>query len=325
MKTPFNPLRSWPNLSATLVVVFALGISRLLTNASPDVFGVFVGSTPCLEPVRQLLQIHSGSEPEPELMEWKLTFYQEPKTMTPSRYELRCEYGLTAPGKPGLAKGLKTLELKGTWTSSKGTKSNPNATVYELHGAVNFLEVDSNVLHVLNTDRSLMLGTGGWSYTLNRAEQAEKAVDVRLLRSAPEMSYQISPLATGPTVFGIFEGRTPCHGIARQLNITSHVASTKVKWRVTLYQDPGTQNPTTYKVEGSLFRQTSREGNWTMTRGTEKDPEALVYRLASAKDEPALLLLKGDDNVLFFLDQKRKPLVGHQEFSYTLNRRSGPR
>jgi hypothetical protein len=36
--------------------------------------------------------------------------------------------------------------------------------------------------------------------------------------------------------------------------------------------------------------------------------------------EPALLLLKADDNILFLLDQNREPMVGHAEFSYTLNR-----
>ena len=30
--------------------------------------------------------------------------------------------------------------------------------------------------------------------------------------------------------------------------------------------------------------------------------------------------MKGGDNVLFFLDQNRTPLIGHAEFSYTLNR-----
>jgi len=36
--------------------------------------------------------------------------------------------------------------------------------------------------------------------------------------------------------------------------------------------------------------------------------------------EAALLLLKADDNILFFLNQNREPMVGHADFSYTLNR-----
>jgi len=45
-----------------------------------------------------------------------------------------------------------------------------------------------------------------------------------------------------------------------------------------------------------------------------------VYQLAATPQQSPLLLMKGDDNVLFFLSQKREPLVGHSEFSYTLNR-----
>jgi hypothetical protein len=195
-------------------------------------------------------------------------------------------------------------------------------TLYELNGAVSLVQVDTNILHVLNPDRSLMIGNGGWSYTLNRAEHSEKPVDRVLALAQPDMPYRISPLATGPTVFGVFEGRTPCQGIARELKISVDAACTKAKWRVSLYQNPETLAPTTYKVEGSLHRRGAREGNWTLIRGTQKGPNAIVYRLAPTKTEPALFLLKGDDNVLFFLDQDRNPLVGHGDFSYTLNRRS---
>jgi hypothetical protein len=285
------------------------------SGSEASVFGAFCGSSPCGEAIRQILKIPTNGQPE--LIEWKLTLYERP-----SRYELRCEYGLTAPGKPGLAKDIKTLERKGGWTKGKGTKSNPDAIVYELNGAMSLLQVDASILQVLNPDRSLMIGNGGWSYTLNRTERAEKPPDSKLVLSAPDMSYKISELATGPNVFGVFEGRTPCQGIARELKKKVDPASAKVKWRVTLYQNPQTQAPTTYKTEGSLHRRSPRQGNWTMTRGTHKDPNATVYRLAPTESEPAMLLLKGDDNVLFFLDQNQNPLIGHCEFSYTLNRRS---
>jgi hypothetical protein len=275
----------------------------------------FCGSTPCGGAIREVLRIPADADAE--LIEWKLTLYKNP-----SRYELRCEYGLTTAGKPGLTRNVKTLERQGTWTMGKGIRSNPEAVIYELNGAMALLEVDANVLHVLNRDRSLMIGTGGWSYTLNRIEHSEKPPDKTLELAQPDMSYKISELATGPTVFGVFEGRTPCLGIARELKSSVHGGCNKVKWRVTLYQNPQTRAPTTYKIEGSLYRPTAREGTWSLTRGTHKDPNATVYQLSPTKTEPALFLLKGDDNVLFFLDQARKSRVGHCEFSYTLNRRS---
>jgi len=194
--------------------------------------------------------------------------------------------------------------------------------VYELSGAISLFQVDANILHVLNPDRSLMIGNGGWSYVLNRTEHSEKPVDRALALSQPEMSYRISPLATGPAVFGVFEGRSPCQGIARELKISVAAACTKVKWRVTLYQNPETLAPTVYKVEGSLHAGSAREGSWSLIRGTQEDPNAIVYRLEPTRTEPALLLLKGDENVIFLLDQDRSPLVGHGDFSYALNRRS---
>ena len=165
-----------------------------------------------------------------------------------------------------------------------------------------------------------MVGNGGWSYTLNRADSAEKPVDPSLAANAPDMSYPISPFAIGPNVFGVFEGRSPCHGIARELNLPQHAGCHKVKWRVTLYQNPETSVPTTYKIEGTLHRQRVREGTWSIVRGAKIDPNATVYRLNPTETEAALLLLKADNNILFFLDQSRELLVGHADFSYTLNR-----
>ncbi|MEX2142914.1 MAG: hypothetical protein WD894_26895 [Pirellulales bacterium] len=289
------------------------------TAPDDSVYGEFVGSSPCSGAIRPFLQI--PAESKADLMHWRLTLHQNPKTKAPTGYKLRCDYGPAVPGLPGLGKTRQIIERQGRWKITKGIKSNPDAVVYELANSVALFKLDDNILHVLNRDRSLMNGTGGWSYTLNRTEAAEKRVDPQLASTVPDMSYTISPVATGPAVFGVFEGRTPYHGIARELKVTAHPAGTKAKWRVTLYHDPKTLEPTTYKVEGYFFRQSAREGTWTIERSAEGDPQQTVFRLAPTNAGADLLLLKGDDNVLFFLDKEQKPLVGHAEFSYTLNRR----
>jgi hypothetical protein len=316
--------------AAVLLISFAavLGVAHSNyhpASASPTpVFGVFVGTSPAGEPVRQLLRIPSGGEPE--LIQWKLTLHQDAKTLAPTRYELRCDYGLTTPGEPGLARDIKTLQRNGVWTRSKGTKSDAAATVFELSGALSLLQVDDNILHVLNSDRSLMIGNGGWSYSLNRAERAEKLVDLALARSGPDVSYQISPVATGPAVLGVFEGRTPCLGVASELQLPAPASCMKAKWRVTLYQNPETLTPTKFRVEGTLFRGGALEGSWSRIGGHRHGSGGTVHRLTPAGRGPSLHLLAGDDNVLFFLNEKRQPLVGNIHFSYTLDRRapSGP-
>jgi hypothetical protein len=44
-----------------------------------------------------------------------------------------------------------------------------------------------------------------------------------------------------------------------------------------------------------------------------------MYRLNLGGKNP-LLLLKADEHILFFVDEKNKILVGNQDFSYSLNR-----
>ena len=287
-------------------------------SGKDSIVGEFIGSTPCGEAIRQLFEIPAGVEPP---LRWHLTIEQHPQSREPARYRLTCSYDVNA-GTAGSAKETRTLSKEGAWKLGKPSKSIAAVVTCELDLGIALAQVDQNILQLLDRDRRLMLGTGGWSYTLNRSESAEKPVDPALALSVPDMSYTISPVATGDSVFGVFEGRTPYQGIARELKIQRHAGGNKAKWRVTLYQDPTTKQPTTYKVEGTLFRPGAREGKWAIGRGTAADPKAVVFELAASETQASILLLQGDDDVLFFLDRERKPLVGHADFSYTLNRRS---
>jgi hypothetical protein len=121
-------------------------------------------------------------------------------------------------------------------------------------------------------------------------------------------------VASGPAVAGVFEGRTPCQGIAAEIGVDIHPACVKAKWRVTLFRPAGSAAGR-YRLEGTLFGAAAWQGQWWQANGS--------YRLASPGDGPELRLLAGDDNVLFFLGRDRKPLVGTAEYSYALNRR-GP-
>jgi len=311
-----------PGLMLVLsILAAACRADEIPAAADASVYGQFVGSTPCDIIVRQQLGI--AADADSNLIQWQLTLHHDPQTQAPAGYRLRCTYGATVQGTPGLAGAKSTVESSGSWKLTRGTKTAPAVVVYELSGSVALVKVGHDLLHVLHPDRSLMVGNGGWSYTLNRLASAEKPGDRDLALAAPSVSYRISPLATGPKVLGVFEGRTPALGIARQLKLPENRASIKAKWRVTLYQDPQTLEPTTYKVEGSLYREGAREGKWTIDRGGADNERAVVYRLEPTRaGEPPILLLQADDNVLFFLDTRGKPLVGHADFGYTLNRRA---
>lgn len=124
------------------------------------------------------------------------------------------------------------------------------------------------------------------------------------LTNVPSKTTGRMPIASGPTVLGVFDGRFPCAEIYRDWKLPARPECQKLKWSLTLFHDPETQQPTTYSLNRG-----KREGKW-----------AIVYQLDSDKPEVSVYLLKGDDNVLFVLDQQRHFRVGNAYLSYNLNR-----
>lgn len=127
-------------------------------------------------------------------------------------------------------------------------------------------------------------------------------------------------LPTGNGVFGVFDGRTPCQEIAREINLQARPECIKIKWRVALFQDSVTRAPTTFKLEGFVFRNPPREGRWTIIKGTANNPNADVIQLDADKPQQSIYLLKADDNVLLFLDNERRLMKGNEHFGYALYR-----
>jgi hypothetical protein len=124
----------------------------------------------------------------------------------------------------------------------------------------------------------------------------------------------------GPHVLGVFDGRTPCQELARQMKVVTIPECNKIKWRLTLFQDPATHAPTSYSLEGFVYRKPPRTGKWAILKGTKTDPNAIVYQLDPDNSGGFQSFLKVDDSILFFLDGDRNLLVGNLHFSYTLNR-----
>ena len=86
---------------------------------------------------------------------------------------------------------------------------------------------------------------------------------------------------------------------------------------LTLYEDSVTHKPTVYETWG--MGKWTGKGKWNIIQGTATDPQAIVFQLELAPDT-FMYLLKGDENVLFFLDKKKDFLIGNADHSYTLNR-----
>lgn len=293
--------------AAAILLLAILGPDAgALATSQAESTATFVGTTGAPSQVLEFLGAPAGSNAE--LVEWSLSL------STSKRYALHAAYGLTQPNHPGVQRDRREVDRKGTWTARKGTKWSPSEEVVDL-GGLAFVRVGPDVLHALSADRSLLTGSGAWSFSLNRADAAEPPVDPSLASTlGPSESYTLSPLSTGPSVYGVFEGRTPCQSVARMLGRPVARGCAKLKFRLTLLQDAATRRPATFKLEGSLYRSEREEGLWTISGNG-------VVALQRADRSPLISLLKVSDDAVMFLERAGKLLVGNASFSYTLERR----
>jgi hypothetical protein len=138
---------------------------------------------------------------------------------------------------------------------------------------------------------------------------------------------------TDPSLFGVFEGITPCSGTNRPLpQIPADTNCELMIWKLTLSQDTA-GNPTTYKLASAYGMaqagttgvrgggtQLNLEGKWAITRATKTKPGAVVYQLNPDNPPESFGFVKMDDNILHLLAQDKSLMVGNAAWSYTLNR-----
>jgi hypothetical protein len=284
--------------------------------------GVFIGSTPCGPQVVRFLGVPPQSKCE--VVRWELSLAVDAKNEAPGPAIAQIEFGVD--GQP-----LTKLKRELTWVAANGTAERKDARVVELQrgkASLKLWRVSDETLHFLDAKNQLLVGNGGYSYALSFAVTPKP--DSTAAAAAPDLAYKLLPLASGANVYGVFEGRTPCE-IAKIVNIKTPAGCFKLKWRLTLFQDPKTKAPASYRLEGSLFPQGPREGALTPLSGTPFDAAAQVVRLELPEAERAgyvrgksaepIHLMRGDENVLFFLDNGGKLGLGNRDFNYVLNRR----
>lgn len=308
-------LRLVCSLWFAVAISMSASIGGGVEPSSEKIYCQFVGSTPRGPEVAKVLAIPPTNDVE---CTWTLDLFEDDKH-APTRFVLKCEYGKYDFQKPKHSQKREGQTKEGKWKFGKETKSS-NLRTLELDCGLSFCEISGSVIHLLSPQSKLLVGNGGWSYSLNRAEVAEKPGDWELAMTKPNQTHSIAPVSKGANVSAIYEGRTPYKGIADMLGLAWDEGCIKAKWRITLYQDADAKAPTDYKIEGSLFRSGPRTGTWSIEKGDEGKPSRI--RLHATKRQTELVLLSGDDNVLFILDKKGEPLVGHADFSYVMNRKA---
>ncbi len=250
----------------------------------------YTGSTPAGIVVRNFLDIPLTDSVD--FIRWKFI-------ITDNQYQLQCNYGINKPNTNGFINNGKKIELSGLFSKEKNWFRLQNGDK-----VLQLAQLNENLLHLLDEANKLLVGNGGWSYTLNNI--------------TPIISDQLS-ITPEPTVIKdsmAFEGRSPCKipGV-----VPAGTDCYKLKWLIFLYGNAAANKPGTYKVLGTPYRQEGgRTGNWEIITGKNS---SIIYQLNDEKGNPMLRLLKLNENILVFTDTSGQLLSGDEDFSYTLNKR----
>ena len=249
----------------------------------------YTASTPAGTVVKTFLGI-----PLPDSVDfirWKLT-------LNNNQYKLQCNYGVGKPNTNGFMKGGEKVELTGTLTKEKNIFHFKNG-----NKILKAAELNGDLIHLLDDNNNLLVGNGGWSYTLNNIN--------------PINTEEINIVSTQPLVKDsiTYDGRTPCK-IPGLLPASQECY--KLKWRIIFYADAGKKEPGSYKIWGTNWRKEGdKTGNMKIIKGSNN---GIMYQLNDDDGKGFLYLLKLDEHILVFTDANGKLLVGDEDFSYTLNK-----
>lgn len=266
---------------------------------------VLIGSTPGDGEIKQLLGIDPAKAID--FIRWDLGLGVGDNT-----FLLNINYGVGEPNTRGFKGGGETATIRGTYAFYKDAKGELLRLTTD-KAVITLLKLNENVFHILTAQNKLMIGTGGWGYSLARKEPVKNT-------PSPLTSWTTTLLDTDRTPELVFEGRTPCVDLGR-VELPYTEGCLKLKWRLTLFRDAQTHRPTGYKLEGTLNRRQALEGKWFFVNGTRESPRALIVRLDPDTTDRPISFLVGDENVLFFLGKDEQPLAGNDDFGFALSRR----
>jgi hypothetical protein len=289
-----------------LIVLFC-SLNSSCSSASDKI--VYFGCTPGDDLIKSQLDISNGTIID--FIKWDLTFDNSNR----NTFELNIAYGESQPNTLGFIGGGHKKSYQGEFGISKSN----NNKIYHLKSSgfqteITMIKINENIFHFLTPQKQLMVGNGGWSYTLNN-------------KTPKKDNYSLPTLINSITVLEdtslqvIYDGRTPCQDFAAENNLTVNQSCFKLKWKLILNRDPKTLKPSTYTLKRTNSRESNITGNWAIIEGINSNPNAIVFQLDPDKPNQTISLFVGDENVLFFLHKDKSLFVGNDNFSFTLNRR----
>jgi len=248
----------------------------------------FTGSTPAGNITRDFLGIPLSDSVD--FIRWNITF-------DINRYHLFCNYGICKPNTNGFIKGGEKIAFKGVLE-----KKTNHYLLRNGNKVLILFQINNNLLHIADNSNSLLTGTAGWSYTLNKVSPSFTSL-ANIISQKNVLKDSIA-----------FTGRTPCNipGL-----IPPGTSCYKLKWSLILYANAATNQPGTYRLRGSLwYEKGDLKGKWNIINGKDN---RIIYKLDDDKGKALFYLLKLDEHILVFTDELGNLLVGNEDFSYTLN------
>lgn len=265
-----------------------------------------VGSTPGDKEIKTQLGISDVLNVD--FIRWDLRINKS------NNFELNIQFGESQPNTLGFKNGGHFKNYQGIYTISK----NENKVFYQLVAnqlKITLIKLNNNLFHLLTASNNLMIGNGGWSYTLNNNKPTYN------FNILPSMSSSLDTFNNN-LVQVVFDGRTPCQEFANEHQILVDKSCFKLKWKLTLNRDKNTLKPTTYtirKVIDNVPKDIS--GFWKIINGTKHNPDAVIYQLDPDKPNQTISLFVADQNILYILHKNESFFIGNENFSFTLNKR----
>jgi len=266
---------------------------------------ILTGSTPGDDEIKNILHIPATTLVD--FIRWEVQLNNN------NSFVLNVQYGESQPNTLGFKKDGERKTLKGSFSISKSNRFNE---IYHLKGVglkdeISIVKLNNNIFHLLSSHEQLMIGNGGWSYSLNRKDAVkDNKMTISSLKEEDNILHRV------------YEGRTPCKEISSQHpEMNASPACFKIKWKLVLNRDSITKQPTTCTIRNIVDNQ-PRDivGKWEILKGTANDPSVFIYKITVSNLTDPILFLAADNNILLFLDKEKEPLVGNDDFSFTMNK-----
>jgi len=290
-----------------LALTLFISVSCASKDGSPEI--ALVGSTPGDEIIKSMLAIPTDTKID--FIRWNLELKSK------NLFVLNLVFGESQPNTLGFKNGGEKRTINGTYLLQKNKKKSDFLEIYQLEskdlpGKISLAKLNQNLFHLLTPQNRMMNGNGGWSYSLNRKVPVDSGEMMFSSIGFDEHSLQT-----------VFDGRTPCKEIAAEHpEMNTDQSCFKIKWRLILNRDSATHEPTTCTIRNIVSNNPrNTTGRWKVINGTETNPNLIIYKIEPDNLADPILLLVGDENVLFFLDKNKQPIIGNEDFSFTLNKK----